>query len=1141
MLATTTNKLGKIEKNAKVKAGQCIFPFKYKRQTHSQCVETDKGDICATQINDKTGTLTKYGYCLLKNSLKKSTQKKTLSANFSKKLKSKSKDQTKVTIKSNSGMNKSNVTMKKKLKGKRLKIVTSLKPSISTKQQLAIMPKVYNEEFINVLEQLSSIMQKQGEPFRARAYQKAQEAIMVYPGEITNASQLSGLPGIGKTILNKLEEYEKTGTLAVLEREKNNPINVLTNIYGVGPKKAKQLIEDGLDSLEKIKKLPENELKKVFNKNQLKGLEYYDDINQKIPRAEIDEFDKVFGRIIKECCGDTTDYEIVGSYRRGKMLSGDIDMIITNKNNDQAVFDKFLDELRTKNILEYTFSKGTTKSLTMCRLNPKKTTARRVDFLYTSPSEFPFAILYFTGSKIFNTVMRQKALSMGYTLNEHGLSYMKGGVKGEKVEKQFNDEKDIFDFLNMVYKSPEERIDGRAVMEKIGSVQATIPSDPIIAKAEELKNEKIMKKVSLRKTIKKKQSDENKLMSDELKRLGVSYLDTLTEIQLMDLIIAANDAYYNKKPFLSDDEFDIVKEYAERKYPENNVLKAIGAPVEKGKVLLPFNMPSMNKIKPDSEALTKWKSKFTGPYVLSAKLDGVSGMYVVKDNENPKLYTRGDGTYGQDISHLIPYLRLPQDNKIKNNLVIRGEFIIKKKLFETKYSKDFSNPRNFVAGIINSKTKIPERYLDLDFVAYEMIVPSLKPSVQFDTLSKMNIDVVNHKYIANSKELTNEMLSKFLVELRDNYDYEIDGVIVADDKLYERTPENPEHAFAFKMVLSDQVAEVKVLDVLWSPSKDGYLKPRVQVEPVVLGGAKIEFATGFNAKFIEDNRIGIGAVIELVRSGDVIPHILRVVKPAEKPLMPDVPWKWNDTHVDALLVDKSKDETVIIKTITLFFKNLDTAGMGPGYVTKLVAADFNTLPKIIHASEEQLQKILGKKTGQTAFMNISNSIKNASLPRLMAATNIFGRGFGERKIASILEKYPNILLSDEPEQDKVKQISSVKGMSKKTSEEFVEYINEFIGFLKESKLTSKLDYQTKKKNNESHILFGKKIVMTGFRDKELMDEIEELGGQMTSSVSNTTFAVLVKDKEEDTGKAEQARKLGIQLLTPDEFKSKYLV
>ena len=61
------------------------------------------------------------------------------------------------------------------------------------------------------------------------------------------------------------------------------------------------------------------------------------------------------------------------------------------------------------------------------------------------------------------------------------------------------------------------------------------------------------------------------------------------------------------------------------------------------------------------------------------------------------------------------------------------------------------------------------------------------------------------------------------------------------------------------MVLSDQVAEVKVLDVLWSPSKDGYLKPRVQVEPVVLGGAKIEYATGFNAKFIEDNKIGVQA------------------------------------------------------------------------------------------------------------------------------------------------------------------------------------------------------------------------------------------------------------------------------------------
>jgi NAD-dependent DNA ligase len=491
------------------------------------------------------------------------------------------------------------------------------------------------------------------------------------------------------------------------------------------------------------------------------------------------------------------------------------------------------------------------------------------------------------------------------------------------------------------------------------------------------------------------------------------------------------------------------------------------------------------------------------------------------------------------VSHIIPYLRLPQLGKL-DKLVIRGEFIIKKALFADKYSKEFSNPRNFVAGVINSKTKTPSKYKDLDFVSYELIHPVVKPSEQFEMLAGLDIDVVWNEFVGTASALTNELLSEKLVELRESYIYEIDGVIVSDDKVYDRTTDNPEHAFAFKMVLSDQVAEVKVLDVLWSPSKDGYLKPRVQVEPVVLGGAKIEYATGFNAKFIEDNKIGVGAVIELVRSGDVIPHILKVVKPAATAMMPDVPWKWNATHVDAVLENKSSDETVMTKTVTLFFKHLDTAGMGPGNVRKLIEAGFIGIPAVIHATVPELQAVLGKKTGQAVFDNIKTAINKASLAELMTATNVFGRGFGDKRFVGILESIPDVLTGEFERAELVKRVASVKGMSKTSAEEFVTKLPEFKTFMEEAGLTAKLAQKVEKKGDSGHALFGKKIVMTGFRDKELTAEIEAVGGEIAGSVSKNTFVVLVKDKDEDTGKAEQARKLEIPLMTPDEFKTKYL-
>ena len=84
------------------------------------------------------------------------------------------------------------------------------------------------------------------------------------------------------------------------------------------------------------------------------------------------------------------------------------------------------------------------------------------------------------------------------------------------------------------------------------------------------------------------------------------------------------------------------------------------------------------------------------------------------------------------------------------------------------------------------------------------------------------------------------------------------------------------------MVLSDQTAETFVVDVIWSPSKDGYLKPRIRVDPVQVGGVTIEYTTGFNGAFIRDNKIGVGAKVKLIRSGDVIPYIEEVIDKAPR-------------------------------------------------------------------------------------------------------------------------------------------------------------------------------------------------------------------------------------------------------------------
>ena len=1037
---------------------------------------------------------------------------------------------------------------------------------------------------------------------------------------------------------------------------------------------------------------------------QRAGLKYYEDILERIPRSEIDEYNALFKTEFNKVATEGSEYEIVGSYRRGAHTSGDIDVIITS--DDATMFSKFIDALLEKQVILEVLSRGKTKCLVIARLLNHKT-ARRVDFMYTSKQEYPFAVLYFTGSKTFNTVMRGHALKLGVSLNEHGL-YTKqvGKEKEEKIDTVFNNEKDIFDYLKLDYKEPVDRIDGRSVVIKNGAILPTAkpiflkqpktkkikePKEPKSPKTkkirepkepkpkkvkepkepkpkkvkepkepkppktkkikepkpekgtrkkakkeEELKQqEKIeeehkekeevkpepeeypiipviplerepeaaidIKTVKVKKTrkvkepkpekgsrkkknsdttataaigtvgtvgtetlqspkkdIENKQENPKKMTSKSeakqniklFKEKGITVIEELSEKDITDVIVTANYAYYNTKNLLmTDNEYDIVKEYAIKKYPDNETIKQVGAPIERNKATLPYNMPSMDKIKPDTNALTNWVSKYKGPYVLSCKLDGVSGLYTTEGDE-PKLYTRGNGMVGQDISHLLRVLKLPLKKEGEKGVVVRGEFIIPKKVFEEKYKDTFANPRNMVSGIINSKT-IDDKTKDLHFVTYEVIQPLMKPSEQMALLSSLGHEVVQNKVV---DEITNEKLSDLLIDWRTHYKYEIDGVIVTDDNMHSRKDGNPEYAFAFKMVISDQMAEAKVVDVLWNASKSGYLKPRVQIEPIRLGGVTIEYATGFNGSFIEKNKIGVGALIQIIRSGDVIPHIKSVTTPAEQAKMPDVKYHWTDTHVDIVLDNVAEDTGVREKEITAFFTGLSVDGLSSGNVKRIIKAGFDSVPKIVKMTKADFKDVEGFKDKmiEKVHTSIHDKIEKASLLEIMAASNKFGRGIGERKIRPILDEYPDILTRSEKSEDKIMLLKGIKGIGKENAKAFVEHIDDFMAFLKECGLEGKLETAEKDLKNElventftktfdiSHPLYQKHIVMTKVRDQKIIEGLKKVGGILDDGIGKNTFILIVKTKDDVSNKTKYANDHGIPIMTPSEFIEKYM-
>ena len=532
-------------------------------------------------------------------------------------------------------------------------------------------------------------------------------------------------------------------------------------------------------------------------------------------------------------------------------------------------------------------------------------------------------------------------------------------------------------------------------------------------------------------------------------------------------------------------------------------------------------MASMDEIKPTTNALPTWLEKYNEPseYIASVKLDGVSGLYVSSGAGTPQakqeLFTRGNGKIGQDISYLLPYFKLPTTIDI----VIRGEFVISKENFHNFENK--ANARNAVAGIINSKKTNPSELAFVDFVAYEVIEPKLKPSEQYSLLKKIYKDhVCQYTILAN---LNTTVLSDLLQTWRNQSTYDMDGIVVIHNKLYERKSGNPKHAFAFKMVLTDQTAEAKVVNVIWNPSKDGYLKPRVQIEPIQLDGVTIQYATGFNGAFIEKNNINIGSIIEIIRSGDVIPHITKVIKPSTSPKMPDLPYKWNSTHIDIMLETPTNNITVVTKNITQFFDEVD--GLGPGNIKKMIDSGFDSVSKIIGMSKEDFLTVDGfkEKTANKLYTNIHNKIDKMTLPELISASNVFGRGFGDKKVELILNSYPDILTSDESHDIKVEKLISIKGLAKKTAEAFVDKISDFIKFINEANLTNKLNFIPPKKIITNHILNDKTIVFTGKRDTELENTIKKLGGIISNDMKSNVFALVSDDKTSTSAKMKVAK------------------
>ena len=647
-----------------------------------------------------------------------------------------------------------------------------------------------------------------------------------------------------------------------------------------------------------------------------------------------------------------------------------------------------------------------------------------------------------------------------------------------------------------------------------------------------------------------------KITIEEFIKSPVELVNKISNKKLTEFIMLFADNYYNNTNpniDISDEVFDKLVEILRIRDPKSKYFTSIGAPIINDKVKLPFPMFSLNKVKPDN--IDKWVVNHKGPYSLSDKLDGMSAMLY-----NGHLYKRGQGLDGQDIGYLLKHINIGDVNLDDiRDVAIRGELIISKENFKV-INKDgvFKNARNAISGIVNCKNPDKEIIKYVDFVAYNVVSPIIKQEDQYLYLESKGFNVVNYCNVDNINvdglvELTNKR--------KNEGKYEIDGIVIIDNVMSydirsgnkESVNQNPSYSVAFKFLNEDNIIECVVENVEWNISRYNYLKPKVKIAPVYLMGSVINYATAHNAKFIVDNKIGKGSIINITKSGEIIPKIISVVK-GSNPEMPTVKYHWNKNNVDIIIDNETEDKQ---KQKLLFeLKSNNIKFFNQKAADKLVDNGIYDICSII-GEDQLIIRLFGKVMGAKMIKSLKDNLMLSGIEELMVGSGIFGRGIGIKKL--MLANKIDIRDWDEG------RLIEIKGLGKENvkllvdgKEMFIKYYSALknkceLNGIKIAELNKDCNNENISEDNKDNIndsninesinnqkLLNMKIVFTGFRNKELENEIIKNGGLIVNSVSGKTNILIVDKLESNSSKINKAKQLKVDIVTEEQFRKKYL-
>jgi DNA ligase (NAD+) len=583
---------------------------------------------------------------------------------------------------------------------------------------------------------------------------------------------------------------------------------------------------------------------------------------------------------------------------------------------------------------------------------------------------------------------------------------------------------------------------------------------------------------------------------------------------------------------VSDRIYDQVYYKCKELYPTDSLFQALTS-VNTGygvDIELPTPAGSLDECKLGE--LQKWIDP-NQDYIISEKLDGCSIILFYINGRLTKCVTRGDGYKGKDVTrHVASLVPVLIDSNFSG--MIRGELIcpksdIKSMIDDLKQEtgREYKNGRNTIAGFLNSKETLKSVIKYARVVVYS-IMDSNKPQSEQLKFLKLYFKYVAAYETFHGNEIDEPSMIDKVNWYHANGTYETDGIVVTLDQFgkvkYETNSINPTNARKFKVISSngetEQRVQTKVLDITWQVSKDGKLKPVLQVEPVDIGGVTVSNVTGNNYTWIRERQCGIGSEVKIVRSNSVIPKIVNIVTPSTT---------FNEasnTHmegVDLVLNDKNTFE-VNVKKLVHFAQTLELDQAGEASMEKLLMSypQLKNPVEMFGLTLGSFRTTLGLN-GVKLFESLKKAHDNGiTKSKLADACGCFGAGLGESLLAQIEQKYGDLKLLDED----IENFGPAR---------MNQYNDKWLDW-QETELIYAETHGGKFKEIKKSVM-GKIVTPTGFRfTAEEKAKLELLGWGSNDSLNKNTTVLVVKDLSKTSSKTEKAAKLGIPVKSYDDLK-----